>query len=338
MDVPVVSEVPAYSNDDESVVLSVLRANDLHKIVGSDPKDSKVEVCRIYVRTAILVHPRGNAHPEAPRAFAKVACAWMALGDESRRLAFGLAAMGGQGQQLSGEEASRIFSSAIEMCAAQQKPGSRRGDFSEILQRAKQLSEPAEIPAMPSPANVAGGLALCTGLFAASRVASCTGHPLVGTMMRNAAMWQGVSQVAINASAAAQQPRVRSTLASVSGAVHERFSGLQGVSSKSMRQCGVVLGSAPCCIPRHRGRERVADGTWVRLVGLTGAQHLNGKEGQVVSFNGSRYSVILVQRIAHTAPSGANVPTAGKLVKRENLEILPNDGQESPPTTSANFI
>jgi len=106
-------------------------------------------------------------------------------------------------------------------------------------------------------------------------------------------------------------------------------------------QCTSLLDVLPSCL----GRNRVPDvqalevdcllpvGARVQLVGLQKSPYLNGRLGEVVGFNGSRYKVILLPESSSSAPLGheetLEPPSQeGKLLKKENLVLLEGDGDQ----------
>ena len=69
-------------------VLAILGARDHYAAIDAPRDASLAELRRCYLKASILVHPDKNCHPDATRAFQRVAAAWATLADEDKRRAY----------------------------------------------------------------------------------------------------------------------------------------------------------------------------------------------------------------------------------------------------------
>mgnify|MGYP002804113575 CR=1 FL=1 len=203
-------------------VLAILGAKDHYAAMDASRDASVAELRRAYLKASVLVHPDKNQHPQATRAFQRVAAAWAVLSDPQKRRDYDQELQEGDQNdeiQLSPEEAFAAFAFAAA-CAG---GGAGFGDMAETLFWAQQLGLSRPMASCPGIAGLAGcgggvgggsndavqattqGLCLSLGLYSAGLVISFLGLPRIGSFARRMALVQGVSQVVI----ASQVPAVR---------------------------------------------------------------------------------------------------------------------------------
>lgn len=196
-------------------VLAILGAKDHYAAMDASRDASVAELRRAYLKASVLVHPDKNQHPQATRAFQRVAAAWAVLSDPQKRRDYDQELQEGDQNdeiQLTPDEAFAAFAFAAA-CAG---GGAGFGDMAETLFWAQQLGLSRPIASCPGIASgVAGGndavqattqgLCLSLGLYSAGLVISFLGLPRIGSFARRMALVQGVSQVVI----ASQVPAVR---------------------------------------------------------------------------------------------------------------------------------
>ncbi|CAE6969435.1 HLJ1 [Symbiodinium natans] len=215
-------------------VLAILGARDHYAAIDAPRDASLAELRRCYLKASILVHPDKNCHPDATRAFQRVAAAWATLADEDKRRAYDYELVEGDQSddiQMTPEEAFAAFAFAAA-CAAGGAGGAGAavGNMAETLFWAQQLGQmngcgqgpvspmpafgfPSPCPygpyvAAPAAGSVAasfGGIALSVGLWSAGLAISIVGLPRIGGFARRLALLQGISQVVI----VSQVPAVR---------------------------------------------------------------------------------------------------------------------------------
>mmetsp|Transcript_2457 Transcript_2457/g.5847 ORF Transcript_2457/g.5847 Transcript_2457/m.5847 type:complete len:442 (-) Transcript_2457:31-1356(-) len=232
-------------------VLAILGARDHYAAIDAPRDGSLPELRRCYLKASILVHPDKNAHPDATRAFQRVAAAWATLSDEDKRRAYDHELLDGDQSddiQMSPEEAFAAFAFAAA-CAAS---GGGGAGAAETLFWAQQLGQmnarcgqgmdmpvPGLMPGLmpgfgfPSAPNAVpagsvaatfSGIAMSVGLWSAGLAITVVGLPRIGGFARRLAMLQGISQVVI----ASQVPAVRSaacTAASLGAAKVQEVAG-----------------------------------------------------------------------------------------------------------------
>ncbi|CAJ1402184.1 unnamed protein product [Effrenium voratum] len=226
---------PGVSQEAAIAVLAILGAKD-HYAAMDAPRDASVaELRRCYLKASVLVHPDKNQHPQATRAFQRVAAAWAVLSEEQKRWAYDQELMEGEQSDdihMSPDEAFAAFAFAAACAAGGGSAG--LGDMAETLFWAQQLGQ-ANAQRLPgfgpgfggnglslggfggfggfggppaAPDAVAAtfnGICLSVGLYSAGLAVSLLGLPRIGSCARRLAVVQGISQVVI----ASQAPAVR---------------------------------------------------------------------------------------------------------------------------------
>lgn len=189
------------------------------------------EIRRCYLKASVRVHPDKNGHPDATKAFQRVAAAWAVLGDEVARGRYdaelrapssgsragpGSSRADDENVSMSAEDAFAAFAFATAASAAANSSASlgAAGSFAETLYFAQELVRMRESGAAPDLRTVAaGGFALSTGLRAAAMAADAAGVEGLGDSARRTAnIVQTVGQVAAVGAAAAQMPAVQEAL------------------------------------------------------------------------------------------------------------------------------
>lgn len=204
---------PPLSQEAALAVLAILGAKDHYAAMDASRDATVAELRRSYLKASVLVHPDKNPHPEATRAFQRVAQAWAVLSNPQKRRDYDQELQEGDASDevpMSPDEAFAAFAFAAA-CAS----GGGFGDMAESLFWAQQLGLNRPMTSCPGfscgPTGDAlqattRGLCLSMGLFSAGLVVSFLGLPRIGSFARRMAMVQGISQVVI----ASQVPAVRS--------------------------------------------------------------------------------------------------------------------------------
>jgi len=272
-----------------AAVATVLRAPDHYAAIDAARGATMPELRQCYVRASLRVHPDKNSHPDATRAFQRVAAAWRELGDEKARWRYdqnldmgygGSDDIGVQGSDhIPPEEAFAAFARATAACGA----CGPFGDCADTLMFAQQMAQaqaqmggghPGGMghPAFQQPEqslqSVGSGVAYSAGLWIAGLAVSAAGFNTVGGFMRRCAFVQGFGQVAMGGLIAYQNPEVKrsieahtfliceraapmkSALASASAAVRLRVE--DAVSSELVEQLSSSLGGMQSCLPVRR--------------------------------------------------------------------------------------
>jgi len=261
-------------------IAQVLKAADHYEAIGAAHSASAAEIRSCYLRTAVRVHPDKNDHPDATKAFQRVAAAWAVLGDEDARLRYDAARESGsapdnaghgnskQTSSVSPEEAFAAFAFVVAACS--QTPCSMAGELGEVLFCAEQLARMRETGEGPDArALLGGGLAVASGLRAFGAAADAAGLEGVGAAAdRAAGILRCASQVAAVGAAVAQIPAVQNALEGGKTAAAERAQQLgsavddaRGVVREGAVEAAAQLGSALTSVGAwaHRARQRVAD-------------------------------------------------------------------------------
>lgn len=226
-------------------VATVLRAPDHYAAIDAQRSATTAELRQCFVRTSLRVHPDKNGHPEATRAFQRVAAAWRELGDEQARWRYdqqlsmgygGSDDVGVQGcDSVPPDEAFAAFARASAACAA----CGGFADCADTLLFAQQMAQaqakmqqnagfagglqggfPGGFPGQPIPNqmqpqnlhSVGTGLAYSAGLYTAGIATSAAGFSTVGSFMRRVALVQGFGQAAMGGLVAYQNPEVRRSI------------------------------------------------------------------------------------------------------------------------------
>lgn len=139
-----------FSREAAIAVVAILGARDYYAAIDAPRDASTAELRRCYLKASVLVHPDKNKHPDATKAFQRVAAAWAVLSDEGKRRCYDdELAEGEQGEtiQFTPEEAFAAFAFAAAACAAGNGAGGQAGmagacgDFAESLFWAQQLGQ-----------------------------------------------------------------------------------------------------------------------------------------------------------------------------------------------------
>jgi len=262
------------------VVARVLKAADHYEATGAMRSASAAEIRGCYLRTAVRVHPDKNDHPDATKAFQRVAAAWAVLGDEDARQRYDAASESGfapdnaghdhpsQASSVSSEEAFAAFAFVVAACS--QTPCSMAGELGEVLFCAEQLARMRQTGEGPDARTLlGGGLALAAGLRAFGAAADSAGLEGVGVAAdRAAGVLRCASQVAAIGVAAAQIPAVQEALEGGKSAATERAQQLgsavdeaRGVVREGAAEAASQLGSALTGVAAwaQRARQHVAD-------------------------------------------------------------------------------
>lgn len=204
--------VSPLSQEAALAVLAILGAKDHYAAMDAARDATTAELRRSYLKASVLVHPDKNPHPEATRAFQRVAQAWAVLSNPQKRRDYDQELQEGDASDevpMSPDEAFAAFAFAAA-CAS----GGGFGDMAETLFWAQQLGLNRPMTSCPGfscgPTGDAlqattRGLCLSMGLFSAGLVVSFLGLPRIGSFARRMALVQGISQVVI----ASQVPAVR---------------------------------------------------------------------------------------------------------------------------------
>mmetsp|Transcript_14736 Transcript_14736/g.29064 ORF Transcript_14736/g.29064 Transcript_14736/m.29064 type:complete len:375 (-) Transcript_14736:56-1180(-) len=261
-------------------VARVLKAADHYEAIGAIPSASAAEIRGCYLRTAVRVHPDKNDHPDATKAFQRVAAAWAVLGDEGARQRYDAERESGaapdnsgpkrcgQTNSVSSEEAFAAFAFVVAACS--QTPHSMVGELGEVLFCAEQLARMRQTGEGPDArALLGGGFALASGLRAFGAAADAAGLENVGAAAERAAgVLRCASQVAAVGVAAAQIPAVQEALEGGKSAAAERaqqlgsaVDGARGVVREGAAGAAVQLGSALTSVGAwaQRARQAVAE-------------------------------------------------------------------------------
>lgn len=236
------------TTEEEAAVTAVLKAPDHYAVVNAPHNASTQEIRRCYLQTSVKVHPDKNNHPDATKAFQRVAEAWTVLQDETARHRYDSALKSGQcgdsnaqaknsheGPSLNPVDAFAAFAFATAACAAASSSGMRGpSDFAETLFWAQRLSK-MRSGETPDAATVAtGSFALSAGIRTFGATARAAGLKDVSTTANSVAnVVQGVGQVAAVGAIAAQIPAVREAITSG-----------QSVASEKMQQLGAAVDDA----------------------------------------------------------------------------------------------
>lgn len=139
-----------FSREAAIAVVAILGARDHYAAIDAPRDASTADLRRCYLKASVLVHPDKNKHPDATKAFQRVAASWAVLSDEGKRRCYDEElAEGEQGEtiQFSPEEAFAAFAFAAAACAAGNGAGGQAGlggacgDFAESLFWAQQLGQ-----------------------------------------------------------------------------------------------------------------------------------------------------------------------------------------------------
>lgn len=244
-----------------AAVAAILNAGDHYSAIDAPRSASTADLRRCFLRASVLVHPDKNRHPDATRAFQRVAAAWTVLSNETRRARYDAELREGREDededqvQMTPEEAFAAFAfTAAAFAAGGMAAGGpagaagAMGDFAETLFWAQQLGQlgqfqqmhrqmqahPHSDQAMPvsALAATAGGLALSAGMWTAGAAISLAGLGRIGSLTRRAALLQLLGQVAI----ASQNPSVRDAAVSGARSVSERAQEAAATAVSSIRQ------------------------------------------------------------------------------------------------------
>jgi len=216
-----------------AAVAAVLRAPDHYTAIDAEKSAEFAELRKCYVRASMRVHPDKNSHPDATRAFQRVAAAWQELGDEQTRWRYDQQLSMGYGgsddidarhsDHMNEEEAFAAFARATAACGA----CGPFGDCADSLLFAQQMASlqsrmPQNTGGIGQPAfgaapqqtlqSCGSGIAYSTGLWVAGVGVSAAGFTGVGGFMRRVAVVQGFGQVAIGGLLASQDPNVRTAI------------------------------------------------------------------------------------------------------------------------------
>eukprot|EP00931_Biecheleriopsis_adriatica_P055416 TRINITY_DN32759_c0_g1_i1.p1 TRINITY_DN32759_c0_g1~~TRINITY_DN32759_c0_g1_i1.p1 ORF type:complete len:431 (+),score=74.53 TRINITY_DN32759_c0_g1_i1:38-1294(+) len=240
-------------------VQEVLAATNHYATLGAPSPDphtpplSTADLRRCYLQVSVRVHPDKNSHPDATRAFQKVAASWAVLGNESDRNRYDSELQSGTSQhdrarheetgqayqspEMSAEDAFAAFAFAAAAAAADSAAGrsfvGAAGSFAEVLFCAKQLVQMRETGNSPDALTVAsGGLALSNGLRAAGAAAHAAGfHGASAGLERAAGTLQVVSQIAAVGAVASKVPAVQEALEAGRSSAAEHVQGLAVAAS-----------------------------------------------------------------------------------------------------------
>uniref|UniRef100_A0A7S1QM64 J domain-containing protein n=1 Tax=Alexandrium catenella TaxID=2925 RepID=A0A7S1QM64_ALECA len=373
------SDVASAEGDEGSgattnIVDAVLSACDHYAVLGVMREAERGQLCRAYIETAVKVHPVGNPHPQAERAFMRATAAWSDLRSQDSRRRYDAELQKDViklhlNHELGSMEGARlVFAQAWNECLCGEV-GNNMTEFAYVLSRAQQLIQADGGDGTSKPlSSAASGIALSFGLWAAGAAASASGFGTIGSLARRAAVVQGAGQVAMGGIAAYQNPEMREAIDSCVASVvtpvcscaseAKKAVGRASASCESPFEFHSLWEQLPSCLPLPRpkpggnreamgsdsegsgasGEDSLKKGEEVCMHGLRGAVELNGRTGVVTGFDrrSGRYMV----RISPTGAGAGGPPGADdaskevKLIKRDNL-TRPAD---KPPIAVDQFI
>lgn len=298
--------------DSVAAVARVLSALDHYAVLGASSDASTPELRRCYLRVSVEVHPDKNHHPEATRAFQRVAAAWAVLSDDVKRRQYDterIAAstgrsphaggLGCSGPSMSPEQAFAAFAVATAACAS---AGGCLDDFAQVLLCAQGLARMRDTGAPPDVSTLAaGGMVLAAGLRAVGSVANTSGMKSVGSRAECASdVLRCASQVAAIGAVVSEIPAVQEALEAGRATVAETAQRVSAAIGDRAQKLGSMVGDA-------------------RLAARENAQHLHREDtvaplgsvlGGVVSWAGRARQHIAEMALPDPPASGVHAEAA----------------------------
>lgn len=142
----------------EAAVKEILEATNHYVAISASRDATTVEIRRCYLKKSVLVHPDKTKHPDATKAFQRVAAAWAVLGDDTKRRRYDQQlACGRPGDDLPSDDEDEINMTpeeafvAFAFAAAASAAGGGGGmpDMAETLFWAQQLQQGGASNSMP---------------------------------------------------------------------------------------------------------------------------------------------------------------------------------------------
>jgi hypothetical protein len=219
----------------------------------------------------VKVHPDKNNHPDATKAFQRVAAAWSVLSDEASRKRYDAEMASDtaspdrgswENSSMSPEDAFATFAFATAACAA---GGNISGKFAETLFFAERLVQRRQTgEALNSQDVVSGGFILSSGLEALGATANAAGLKGIGNAAdRTAKLVRCASQIAAVGAVASQIPAVQEAIAAGTERATERARQLNTkledakkaatpVAKEKVAQVGAMLKGVTSWVKRAR--------------------------------------------------------------------------------------
>jgi len=288
---------------DACAVAHVLAASDYYACLGAPHNASTQDLRRCYLRASVRVHPDKNRHPDATKAFQKVAMAWETLSDEASRHRYDAELASNskdepfqgdaqnKSEEVSAEAAFLAFARAAAACASVR--GGAMGEFADVLLCAQALARLREegITSSNVGALSAGGFVLASGLSQAGAVAKAAGLKDAGVAAERAAnALKCATQVAMVGAAVAQIPAVQDALESGRAATVNGVNKLGEAVGDAKKAVGGAVDDAKRVVLDHTQNISVGEAannigaklggmaTWARQA----SQNLAGKVAEVV--------------------------------------------------------
>eukprot|EP00811_Abedinium_folium_P034981 NODE_7815_length_1548_cov_7.488388.p1 GENE.NODE_7815_length_1548_cov_7.488388~~NODE_7815_length_1548_cov_7.488388.p1 ORF type:complete len:390 (+),score=68.55 NODE_7815_length_1548_cov_7.488388:96-1172(+) len=342
-----------------AAVSDVIMAPNLYAVIGTERTASTAEVRSAYLKAALRVHPDRNKHPNATKAFQRVASAWAVLGsnplrehyDASLRRGDGDAAVQHEGSSMSADVVFQVFTFASGL-DGHGHCGSSLDELMEMLYRAQEapeeeLGSPGELLA-----KAGLGYAFTAGLYVAGIASSAAGLPVTGATCCRLAMIQALTQSARLARVPAVQRAASDGFEIASAQLQQVGHWVEAMKESAAEHWHSSKGVGSCFQRTRKGStKKLVNGTRVEFFGLASAPHLNGRRGVVQGYNAAikRHEIKLSPvRVSYGSYSAADCVKAKcgfnldgevsacteaeaiKLVRPENIWVCSRDPPRSP--------